>query len=220
MERKRNKVLVHLIQILIAAVSLCGCSKRRSFFVGMSDKIQDIKIDSNFYFLKSFGLDFESKNILYKNYWKLHNDNNSYFKLSGFLRKVQDTIKILPDGFDDDHPAEYDLFILTEKQICHSWIAISKLEKNVLRGDSIVLSNVIYANKLDTIFNFTLYPFVYGRSNHKFEYYDPIFEVGVSRKNGVINIKSLSSNRRVFKYEAILFPKQLFFNRRGNLRDL
>ncbi|MDB5157906.1 MAG: hypothetical protein JWR50_2613 [Mucilaginibacter sp.] len=212
---RRTKSSIAIIFIFLLSIA---CTKqKRDFFNGMSDRFDDVKVNSRFYFIKSFGLVAKPTRINGENYWELKNDQESYFSLSGYIRRLNDSIMLVP-VIHNGEEHEQKLFDFRESK-GNAWKTTLKFTEFYNRGDSIKLSNVKIAER-DTIYLFKLKPFMLYKKNQKEEYYGHIFELEVSRRNGIISITKLKAGRPGFDYKATLYPKQSFIKDKNIPMDL
>jgi hypothetical protein len=193
---------------------MCGCIyKQRDFFKKMQPSFQDIEIDSGFYFIKDFGISQQSVILNGNHYWKLSNNTKSLFNLSGYVRKVNDSIMLLPLKYVDASYHETKLFDFSAKKN-DNWKVISEVRnENYIGGDSITLTDIKPFANQDTVFEFTLRPF-WGKKHSRLEYLDKTFILEVSKDKGIISIRKQFGFWNTFDYKVILFPKQKFFNNR------
>lgn len=209
----KNRIAIFAIALLVSA---CG-KQKRDFFYNMSDHFEDVEVDSQFYFIKSFGLSPMSTKINGIDYWALKNDEKSYFKLQGYLRRLNDSIMLVPFN-NKGGSGEEKLFDFREKK-GETWKVTLKTTEYYNSGDSVLLSNITKISG-DTIYLYRLRPFIFYKKNQKEEYYGPIFNLEVSRHNGLISITKLKAGRPGFDYKAILYPKQSFIKDKHIMFDL
>lgn len=212
-----RKIKATNIVILIATITtITSCKKkiRRDFFEGMTDTAIDIKIDSNNYFVRSFKLSAEAIVNGNKAYWKLDDNEKSYFYLEGYLRKQYDSVMIIPIGVPvaEHENEEYKLFDFSLKHKA-SWKIIFKTGKLEALGDSITYLNTTILPK-DTLYRFKLTPFVFRHSNKYYDYNSGRGSIylEVSKYNGIETISKYNPINDSIVYQAILYPKLKFVN--------
>jgi len=210
-QKRRNGIAV----ISMLLLSVACVKQKRDFFVGMSDGLQDVKVGDGFYFIKSFGLSSSATEINGVNYWALQNDEKSYFKLNGFLRKLNDSIMLIPFEYNGREQKLFDFSTKTGA----SWKITTKYSKLYNSGDLVILSDV-KKDAGDTTYLYTLKPFILYKKNQKEEQYGPIFNVEISRRNGIISISKLKAGRPGFDYKLLLYPRQHFIKDKNIMMDL
>jgi len=203
-----------LVFIGILCVALLSChDPKRDFFLGMNSSVKDVPIHPGFYFIKSFELSSQTTVINGNNYWALKNSPDSYFELCGYLRNYHNAIYAIPLLYNNDAPKEYKLFDFNAKQNA-SWKAVYRQEKNKQYGDSVVLSHVRINKRSDTVYTFRLHRFFISNNKKGYLYNDPVFDLDVSKKNGIISITKLNSMLSDFDYKLVIFPTQSFINKK------
>ena len=136
MNKIKNKFFLSLI--LICLLLSCKKNVSKDFFTKLKGANISMQIESNKYFIKSFGISSNPltvKNVLY---WRLHDDNKSYFYLEGYLNNSNDSVMILPisNRLQKDSIKIYKLFDFT---LDHkkSWKLYFNIDLNSSKGDSV-----------------------------------------------------------------------------------
>ena len=201
---------------------IIGCKNQsnhqRGFFPKMKSKYTDMAIAKDVYFLKSFGLSSESYLLGKSEYWKL-TCGDSYFFLSGYLRKKNDSIMFVPIDFDSASNVlpEYKLFDFGAP-INSNWKIYYNRNVNPTSGDSITYTGKKLEGK-DTLYQFSIYHFYFDKLAKRSIQFERDFTLEVSEKNGITSITRYGVPIGV-EFKAILYPKEKFINRLGNASEL
>lgn len=205
---------------LLQPAIIQGCKEetRRPFFQEMKKSYPDVKIAYG-YFIKSFGLSESSNNIRGKTYWKLNDDSQSYFFLSGYLRSTKDSVMFVPHDYKWFKPtlSEYKLFDFKAKENA-SWIIKYQTDRNTVSGDSVIFRKKKEVNG-EKYYVFEFHPYE-SYSNDGRYYKDRIFRISVSPKFGIVEIEQLDSINSYFLYKLTLYPNQTFIDHKGDGLDL
>ncbi|HEY8929089.1 MAG TPA: hypothetical protein VIM55_07850 [Mucilaginibacter sp.] len=177
----------------------------------MKERYGDMKIDSNSYFLMSFGLSRSATSIHDKNYWKLNCQEGSYFFLSGYLRKQGDVIWYIPSAFASlDMPVKENKLFDFGAKVNDSWAVFNQKIRDELLGDSIKVMSIRRGSR-DTIFEYQIAYFQYNTSLKKIIGVGHHFNLEVNPRLGIVSITSIGVPSK-FYYKAILQPKEKFIN--------
>src|ERR1700690_1690732 len=88
---KKTNLFLLLIFFFIFSLG-CRRKSKKDFFWNLRGVKIDMKIASDRYFIKSFGIASKPLMIMNNSYWKLQDDEESYFYLEGYLRNDGDSI--------------------------------------------------------------------------------------------------------------------------------
>ncbi|MEO3402296.1 hypothetical protein AAFN85_00230 [Mucilaginibacter sp. CAU 1740] len=209
----RNKIGFIAIVLLFSA---CG-RESRDIFPRMSDHFDDVKVNNAFFFIKSFGLSSTPTLINGIDYWLLKNNDDSYFRMKGYLRRLNDSVMVIPSDYNKEIREEK-LFDFSNNR-GKAWKVTLKTNKYYNSGDSIQLFN-IQKSVGDTLFIYKLRSFVFYKKSQREEHYGPTFQLEVSRKHGIVSITKLKEQGIDFDYRVTLYPKQVFINQDNGLVDL
>jgi hypothetical protein len=186
----------------------CQSNQKRPFFLGMRNKYDNIPIDSGFYFLKSFGLSDSSATINNRAYWELYSDCKSFFFLKGFIRKLNDSIMFMPHGgqllaFGNK---EQKIFDFANKSDSTWTISFNNTSKYINGYRIKFRGTTLNKNRIEYNYLFQAYQ-IRGKSNY---YKDRLFNVKVTKEDGIIQIDHIATDRGLVIYHCQLFPEQLF----------
>lgn len=209
-----------IISILLGLIIGCKneANHQRDFFIKMKTKYADMAIQKDSYFLKSFGFSRNSNLVGENEYWKL-NCGNSYFFLSGYLRKQNDSIMFVPFDFNtaDDKIPEYKLFDFGASK--HSnWKIFYNRDTNPTCGDSITYTGKRIADN-DTLYQFSMVHFYFDKLAKRSIQFTRGFTLEVSEENGITSIICYGVPLGI-EFKAILYPKEKFINQLGNASEL
>jgi hypothetical protein len=221
MSRKEINIVATIFIVSFLGLQ-CRTHKNQSryFFNGMKPSYPDIKIGSNSYFLKSFGISSKATTIRSAQYWKL-SCGNALFYLSGYLRMLNDSIIFIPIDYNPnvEKIPTYKLFDFNAR-INNSWKIYYNKETKPTMGDSITYlgGKIIYR---DTLFQYSIVPFFLNRKHDGYQEFGPTLKLEVSLKNGITKItrEGIGLHNGI-EYQAELFPKQRFINNLGNAAEL
>lgn len=204
-----RKIDIFLFITVFLLLNSCGY-KKRDFFQQMNNPIEDVKMDSNSYFIKSFNFSSRPTKINGRDYWELNNSPESYFPLSGYLRYYNNMVFIVPNGYETDSFREYKLFDFNAQKNS-SWKIVHRLRNGSQFGDSVVfLNNRILSRKRDTIYYFSLTTFFARENNNQYLYDVPVFNLAVSKRYGIIDITESDIESRAINYRLQLLPRKIF----------
>lgn len=181
----------------------------------MKETYTDIKLNTNYYYLKAFGLAKKSKRIKGNDYWDLHSDMKTSFYLDGYIRKQNNSVFLIPHNYNDSSiNCNEQLLFNFDCKIDSSWKINYHNNKSYIQGDSIIFKGKIQSN-YGVIYKFLFHPYTkVGQSDY---YIDRIFQINVTLKQGIIDVTQFNSPLDTsFTYKAVLFPKQFFVNRAGD----
>lgn len=201
--RKNNLYLLIMLPFVI------GCSSpKRDFFQNMHENFDDIKVDSSFYFIKSFTFSQNPTSIGGIEYWRLRSSEESLFSLSGYLRKLNDSIMLIPEN-GKQNMVERKLFDFRSNKGSHWKVVRGFRGASSFVGDSVVFSDV-KVSKGDTIYSYAMHSFMYNGYEKRTRSTGRVFILEISRRNGIISISKLRADGRALSFKATLFPVQSF----------
>jgi hypothetical protein len=216
MQIRKRKIRLCVAVCYLFSLTFFSCTKnvKRDFFRDMKESYSDLKIDSSSYFLKNFGIISTAREINGNFYWKMSCEKGSLFYISGFIRKIEDSIVLIPSDFNESLNFRQNKLFDFGAPVNSSWNLLFENNGNMLYGDSIVYvgSNKKYG---DTVYRYVMHPFYFYKRKNDRSYFDYIFKIDISKNRGILSIITLDRNDGDTLFFTTIYPIEKIKDKRG-----